>query len=281
MRNLKKIFQVAIIAFLGIFAIACSNAGDKNQDTLSSIKQRGVLKVGVFSDKPPFGFVNAQGQYDGFDVYISKKIAKDLLGDESKVEFVPVEALARVEFLKSGKVDILMANFTKTKEREEVVDFAMPYMKVSLGVISKNGEIKDVDELKNKTLIVNKGTTADFYFSKNYPDIKLLKYDQNTEAFLALKNARADALAHDNTLLFAWAKENPGFVVVIPSLGDHEVIAPAVRKGDKELLDWLNNEIKTLTQDGFIKQAYDATLAPIYGTDVDPYSVIFEEEIEK
>lgn len=276
MKSLNKIFQIVIIAFLGVFAIACS--GDKNQDTLSAIKQRGVLKVGVFSDKPPFGFVNAQGQYDGFDVYISKKIAKDLLGDESKVEFVPVEALARVEFLKSGKVDILMANFTKTKEREKVVDFARPYMKVSLGVISKNGEIKDVDDLKNKRLIVNKGTTADFYFSKNYPDIELLKYDQNTEAFLALKDGRADALAHDNTLLFAWAKENPGFVVAIPSLGDQEVIAPAVRKGDKKLLDWLNNEIETLTQDGFIKQAYDATLAPIYGTEVDPNSVIFEEE---
>lgn len=276
MKSLNKIFQIVIIAFLGVFAIACS--GDKNQDTLSAIKQRGVLKVGVFSDKPPFGFVNAQGQYDGFDVYISKKIAKDLLGDESKVEFVPVEALARVEFLKSGKVHILMANFTKTKEREKVVDFARPYMKVSLGVISKNGEIKDVDDLKNKRLIVNKGTTADFYFSKNYPDIELLKYEQNTEAFLALKDGRANALAHDNTLLFAWAKENPGFVVAIPSLGDQEVIAPAVRKGDKKLLDWLNNEIETLTQDGFIKQAYDATLAPIYGTEVDPNSVIFEEE---
>ncbi|PAF48749.1 ABC transporter substrate-binding protein [Helicobacter sp. 12S02232-10] len=255
---------------------ACSNSSEKEKDSIAKIKERGVLRVGVFSDKPPFGFVNTQGQYEGFDVYIAKRLAKDLLGDEKKIEFIPVEAAARVEFLKSGKVDIIMANFTKTKEREEVVDFATPYMKVALGVVSKNGKIKNVDELKGKQLIVNKGTTADFYFSKNYPEINLLKYDQNTEAFLALKNGRANALAHDNTLLFAWAKENPGFVVSISSLGDQDVIAPAVKKGDKDLLDWLNEEIKVLTKEGFMKQAYDATLAPIYGTDINPASVIFE-----
>lgn len=255
---------------------ACSNSSEKEKDSIAKIKERGMLRVGVFSDKPPFGFVNTQGQYEGFDVYIAKRLAKDLLGDEKKIEFIPVEAAARVEFLKSGKVDIIMANFTKTKEREEVVDFATPYMKVALGVVSKNGKIKNVDELKGKQLIVNKGTTADFYFSKNYPEINLLKYDQNTEAFLALKNGRANALAHDNTLLFAWAKENPGFVVSISSLGDQDVIAPAVKKGDKDLLDWLNEEIKVLTKEGFMKQAYDATLAPIYGTDINPASVIFE-----
>ena len=90
------------------------------------------------------------------------------MGDENKVKFELVEAASRVEFLKSGKVDIIMANFTKTPEREAVVDFAAPYMKVALGVVSKNGEIKTIEDLKGKKLIVNKGTTADFYFSKNH-----------------------------------------------------------------------------------------------------------------
>ncbi|PAF48349.1 ABC transporter substrate-binding protein [Helicobacter sp. 12S02634-8] len=276
MRFSKTFLLSGIFLAMALMVSACSKTSENSQDSIAAIKDRGVLVVGVFSDKPPFGFINAQGQYDGFDVYISKRLAKDLLGDASKVKFIPVEAAARVEFLKSGKVDIIMANFTKTKEREEVVDFATPYMKVALGVVSKNGTIKNIDALKGKQLIVNKGTTADFYFSKNYPDINLLKYDQNTEAFLALKNGRADALAHDNTLLFAWAKENPGFVVAIPSLGDQDVIAPAVKKGNQELLEWLDNEIKTLTQEGFMQQAYEATLAPIYGDTIAPSSVIFQ-----
>lgn len=278
MKIFNKSGLLVVFGAIALLLGACSSQTDNAGSSVAAIKEKGVLRVGVFSDKPPFGFVNEQGQYDGFDVYISKRLAKDLLGDENKIEFVPVEAASRVEFLKSGKVDIIMANFTKTPEREQVVDFSIPYMKVSLGVVSKNGDIKNVQELEGKTLIVNKGTTADFYFSKKYPNIKLLKYDQNTEAFLSLKADKAIALAHDNTLLFAWAKENPGYVVAISSLGDQDVIAPAVKKGDKELLDWLNNEIKTLTQSGFIKQVYKDTLAPIYGDDINLDSVIFENE---
>ena len=71
-------------------------------------------------------------------------------------------------------------------------------------IVSPEGApIKDVKELKGKKLIVNKGTTAEIYFTKNHPDIELLKYDQNTETFNALLDKRGAALAHDNTLVFA------------------------------------------------------------------------------
>lgn len=263
---MKKWFLLCIsIAFIIVFN-ACN---DKQENTptsaLEQIKQQGVVRIGIFSDKPPFGFVNDKGQNDGFDVYIAKRIAKDLLGDESKVEFIFTEAASRVEFLRSNKVDIIMANFTRTPERAEVVDFAKPYMKVSLGVVSPNSNITNVDELKSKKLIVNKGTTADMFFSKNYPDIELLKYEQNTEAFLALKDKRGEALAHDNTLVLAWAMENEGFGVGIPTLGEEDVIAPAVKKGNTELKEWLDEEIETLIHNGFMKEAYLQTLAPIFG----------------
>ena len=133
-----------------------------------------------------------------------------------------------------------------------------------------------MDELKGKKLIVNKGTTADAYFTKNHPDIELLKYDQNTETFAALVDKRGVALAHDNALLFAWAKENPGFTVGIEALGDVDVIAPAVKKGNKALLEWLNNEIIELGKENFFHKDYDATLKPIYGDSVNPESLVVE-----
>lgn len=80
--------------------------------------------------------MDAEGKNQGFDVYIAKRFAKDLLGDESKVEFVLVDAASRVAYLESGKVDIIMANFTVTEERKEKVDFANPYMKLSFGIVS-------------------------------------------------------------------------------------------------------------------------------------------------
>ncbi len=273
--GLFKMWGLFLVLIALVFS-ACSDSHKEKKDALEVIKQRGVLKVGVFSDKPPFGSVDSKGQYQGYDVVIAKRMALDLLGDENKIEFIPVEASARVEFLKANKVDIIMANFTHTKEREKVVDFAKPYMKVALGVISKDGVIKNIEELKDKELIVNKGTTADFYFTKNYPNIKLLKFEQNTETFLALLNNKATALAHDNTLLLAWAKQHPEFKLGITSLGDKDVIAPAIKKGNPKLLEWLNNEIDSLISSDFLKEAYKETLEPVYGDEIKPEEIIFE-----
>lgn len=268
---MKQFLNILLIFLIGIFFVACG----ENKGSLEQIKERGKVRIGVFGDKPPFGYVE-NGVNKGFDVYIAKEVAKELLGDENKVEFILVEAQNRVEFPNSNRVDIIFANFTKTPEREQKVDFSLPYMKVALGVVSKDGKIKSIEDLKGKTLIVNKGTTADYYFSTNYPDIKLLKFDQNTEAFMALKDGRGDALAHDNLLLFAWAKENPGFKVGIPHLGNDDVIAPAVKKGNKELLDKLNEIMRKLGKENFIHKAYDATLKDVYGKDIDENSIIIE-----
>ena len=284
MKNAKKILGVLLtfILMIGVFGGCGSTSSNSSSDvatgSLEEIKQRGVVKIGVFSDKPPFGYVDANGENQGFDVYIGKRIAKDLLGDENKVEFVLVEAASRVEFLQSNKVDIILANFTVTPERKEAVDFANPYMKVALGVVSKDGAITSIDQLKGETVVVNKGTTADAYLTKNYPDINLLKFDQNTETFEALKDGRGVALAHDNTLLFAWARENEGYKVGVSSLGDQDTIAPAVKKGNTELLNWINDDLKKLGEENFMKKAYDATLLPAYGDSIKAEDVIIEGE---
>ena len=275
----KKISAILTSVLLAVGITACNEKepanAQKTTSTIEQLKQVGKVRIGVFSDKPPFGYVDAQGKSQGFDVEIAKAITKDLLGDENKAEFVLVEAANRAEYLVSNKVDIILANFTVTPARKEVVDFANPYMKVALGVVSKDGEIiTDIEQLKGKTLLLNKGTTADAYFTKNYPDIKTLKFEQNTETFEALRDGRGDALAHDNTLLFAWAKENPGFTVGIKNLGDQDTIAPAVKKGDTELLNWLNTEIQKLGKEGVLKQAYDKTLLPIYGDAISEKDVV-------
>ncbi|QQB43137.1 cysteine ABC transporter substrate-binding protein [Kingella denitrificans] len=251
---------------------AASNAGG---DSLARIKAAGVIRIGVFGDKPPFGYLDANGKSQGFDVEIARNMAQDLLGSPDKVEFVLTEAANRVEYIKSGKVDVLLANFTQTPERAEVVDFAAPYMQVALGVVSpKNAPITSIDQLKGKTLLVNKGTTADAYFTKNHSDITLQKYDQNTETFDALKDGRGVALAHDNALLWAWAKENPNFDVAIGKLGEPENIAPAVQKGDQALLAWVNSEITAMKQDGRLVAAYEKTLRPVYGDKVKPEELL-------
>lgn len=272
---MKNVWKILGIIVLTLAIVSCG--AKKNEGSLESIKAKGVIRIGVFSDKAPFGYVDSNGKNQGFDVVIAKRFAKDLFGDETKVEFVLVEAANRVEYLETNKVDIILANFTVTPERKERVDFANPYMKVALGIVSPDGSIiKSVDELKGKKLIVNKGTTAETYFTKNFPNIELLSFDQNSEAFAALKDGRGAALAHDNTLLFAWSKENKGFTTGVTSLGDIDTIAPAVKKGNVELLNWINAELVKLGNEKFIHKAYDETLKPIYGNSIDPESVVVE-----
>ncbi|MFZ7141913.1 cysteine ABC transporter substrate-binding protein [Avibacterium avium] len=275
-KTFKKITALFATTLLAASLTACNdNESNSAQNRLQQLQKADSVRIGVFSDKPPFGYVDNQGKSQGFDVEIAKAIGKDLLGDENKVQYVLVEAANRVEYLQSNKVDIILANFTVTPARKEVVDFAKPYMQVSLGVVSKDGAvITDINQLAGKTLLVNKGTTADAYFSKHYPNIKLLKFEQNTETFEALRDGRGDALAHDNTLLFAWAKENPGFTVGIKTLGDQDFIAPAVKKGDTELLAWLDQEIEKLGKEGVLKQAYDKTLLPVYGDTISEKEVL-------
>ncbi|MCP3794964.1 MULTISPECIES: cysteine ABC transporter substrate-binding protein [Paenibacillus] len=276
MRKGMKFTTLLLALSLLIVGLAgCAGGGNTNGSSgsakfasIKDIKKNGKIRIGVFADKPPFGYVDSEGKNQGFDVYIAKRFAKDLLGDESKVEFVLVDAASRVAYLESNKVDIIMANFTVTDERKEKVDFANPYMKLSFGIVSPDSApITTIDQLKNsdQKLIVAKGTTAETYFTKNYPDIKLLKFDQYTEIFSALKDKRGAAIANDNTELIAWAKANPGFTVTIPAFGGQDTIAPAVAKGNKELLDWINNELATLGKENFVHQAYKDTLTSVYG----------------
>ncbi|WP_340480030.1 cysteine ABC transporter substrate-binding protein [Bifidobacterium longum] len=251
-----------------------SSSANAKARSLDEIKKSGKIKIAVFSDKAPFGYVDKDGKYQGYDVYFAERLAKDL---GVKPEYTSVDPAARVDVLTSNKVDLVLANFTVTEERKGKVDFAKPYMKVALGVVSpQNAPITDVGQLDGKTLIIAKGTTAETWFEKNAPNVKLQKYDQYADAYNALLDGRGDAFSTDNTEVLAWAKANKGFKVGITRLGDDDTIAPAVQKGNQELLDFVNDEIVKLGKDDFFHKDYQETLAPVYGDEVNPDEIVVE-----
>ena len=276
MRNIKKIISsLAILSAVALLGACAANkstttdagaAGNGKFRTLDEIKESKTINIGVFSDKHPFGYVDEEGKYQGYDIYLAERIGKDL---GVNINYVSTEAANRIEYLQSGKVDIILANFTVTDERKEAVDFALPYMNVALGVISPKDKV--VTDLANwnadDQMIVISGTTAEAFLVKNYPDIKLQKYDSYATAKNALENGNGAAWANDNTEVIAFANQNPNFTVGIASLGESDTIAPAVTKGNTSLLEWLNTEIKTLGEENFFHKAYDETLKDTYGAD--------------
>lgn len=252
---------------------ATSEAGDVVYRTVDEIKESGVINIGVFSDKSPFGYVDENGDYAGYDVYFAERIGADL-GVE--INYVSTEAANRIEYLQTGKVDIILANFTVTAEREEEVDFALPYMNVALGVVSpSDAVVESLDDLgADDAVIVISGTTAETYLTNNYPNILLQKYDAYAEAKTALENGNGVAWANDNTEVIAFALENEGFTVGIPSLGSADTIAPAVTQGNESLLNWLNDEIVALGAENFFHADYEATLLDTYGADYEDTLVV-------
>ena len=271
---MKKSTIVKVAAAATLFLAAFTSCGSNGVRSVEQIKKSGTVKIAVFSDKKPFGYVNELGAYEGYDVYFAERIAKDL---GVKPVYVPVEAAARVEVLETGKVDLVLANFTVTPARAEKVDFALPYMKCALGVVSNDKDIiRKPEDLKGKALIIAKGTTAETFFTENYPEVNLLKFDQYAEAYNALLDGRGAALSTDNTEVLAWAIENPGFTVGIESLGSLDTIAPAVKKGNESLLNWLNEEIKSLASEQFFHADYEATLRATYGENSNADSLVVE-----
>ena len=256
-------------------AAEASAAEDTNAiyRTLDEIKESGTINIGVFSDKNPFGYVDENGEYQGYDVYFANRLAKDL-GVETN--FVSTEAANRIEYLQTGKVDVILANFTVTEERAQEVDFALPYMNVALGVVSRNDKV--IDSLDNwnpdDSIIVISGTTAETYLTSNYPDIPLQKFDSYATAKEAFQNGTSVAWANDNTEVIAFSLQNEGYTVGIPSLGSADTIAPAVSKGNSTLLDWINEEIKTLGQENFFHADYEATLLDTYGSEYEDSLVV-------
>ena len=241
--------------------------------TLEEIQASGKVTIGVFSDKSPFGYVDENGEYQGYDVYFGNRIAQDL-GVE--LEYVSTEAASRIEYLQTGKVDIILANFTVTPERAEEVDFALPYMNVALGVVSHNDRvITDLSQVgADDQVIVISGTTAETYLTKNNPEIKLQKFDTYAAAKSAFENGTGVAWANDNTEVIAFAAENEGYTVGIDSLGSADTIAPAVTKGNESLLNWLNEEIVKLGEEKFFHADYEATLVDTYGIEFEDNLVI-------
>ena len=268
------VLGLVLVALAGTMAGCGSGSGSEGGfRTLDEIKESGTINIGVFSDKAPFGYVDENGEYTGYDVYFANRIAEDL-GVE--VNFVSTEAASRIEYLQTGKVDIILANFTVTEERAEEVDFASPYMNVALGVVSHDERIiTDLSQITaDDQVIVISGTTAEIYLTENYPDIQLQKFDTYAAAKSAFENGTGVCWANDNTEVIAFAKDNPGYTVGIPSLGSADTIAPAVTKGNETLLAWLNEEIVALGTENFFHADYEATLMDTYGADYEETLVI-------
>lgn len=225
-------------------------AGLATAASLDEVKMKGKLLIGVKTDFPPFGYVDSAGKNLGFDVDLARALAQRLFDDENKVELVTVTSGNRIPFLYSEWIDFIIATMTVTDERRQVLEFSEPYfLSGSLLLVPKASTIRGLEDLAGKKVAVIEGAIQDKDLEQVAPKATRIRFGRVSEAIEALKGGRVDAFAQDDVLILSLAKENPD----LRAVGKAFIPRPyaiAVRKGERELIKWVNDQLARMKRDG-------------------------------
>ena len=228
---------------LGTLAAAALVAGAAGATTLDDVKARGVLNCGSNTGLTGFGAPDADGNYQGFDVDVCKAIAAAVLGDQSKVKFIPTTGETRFTSLASSEVDLLVRNSTWTFSRDTDLKFdfvAVNYYDGQGFMVKKDLGVSSAKELNGATVCIQTGTTtelnlADFFKANNitYTPVNVADDADAERQFLA---GSCDAYTTDASGLAATRATlpNPGDFVILPEIISKEPLGPVVRHGDNQ-----------------------------------------------
>lgn len=229
---MKKI----VLALLFLCLICCS-CGKKSviNDDLTTITQRDRLIVGIRNDAPPFGFKDKNGFTVGYDADLARLIAKEILGDEKKVEFVPVTASNRIMKLNSGEVDCLIATMSITTQRQQFLNFSTPYYMAGQAILVRSSsKATSLRDFTGKKLIIVFGSTSEKNLRSNVPEVTVIGYKTYNDAYNALKNGKADGIVADDTVLLGFST-NDKSVKLLPKRYSKEPYAVVFRKDDASI----------------------------------------------
>jgi polar amino acid transport system substrate-binding protein len=244
--TIARILAAASVAALSLFAGAAS-AADK-------------LVIGTDSTYPPFEYVDASGQFLGFDMDIGRALCAEM-----KVEctFVSNDWDGIIPALQAKKFDMILSSMSITPERSALVDFTNKYYNTPPAIaVPKDSKITDVAGLKGKTIGAQSSTTHANYAEKHLADTELKLYPTADEYKLDISNGRVDAVIDDIVVLSQWVKSDAGACckILTPLKSDPEIngvgAGIAVRKGDP-LKEKLNTAIAAIRANGTYKKIQD------------------------
>jgi polar amino acid transport system substrate-binding protein len=231
---------------------------------IEEIKARGYVRIGVSLGGEPVGFRNASNEPVGYDVDVARQLAARL---GVPVRFSDVSSDARISMLRSGQLDLVVANVSITPQRARVVDFSIPYNQAGLRVIAqKSAQVRTLADLNGKRVVVGRGTTADAFLKKSAPQATIVYTDNFApDGVLLLQQKRVDAGIEDASLLDYLASKNAQFDT-LPAMYGNTPIGIAMAKGDPALLKFVNAFVTDYVRSG----AYAANYKKWWGAKAAP-----------
>jgi len=242
-----KGFKLCVLVTAAVIMAAAGMAGAG--ETLNAVKAKGFIQVGVHGSLFGFGMPDKKGVWRGLDVDTARAVAAAVFGDTSKVKFTPLTAVQRFIALRSGEIDVLCRNCTRTLSRETALGLNFLQVNYYDGqgfLVSKKLGVKSARELDGATICVLPGTTTEMnvadYFRTHGMKWKPVVIERTAELTKAFFAGRCDCLTSDASQLAGHraVAPDPSAYIILPEIISKEPLAPAVRHGDDQWFDIVN-----------------------------------------
>ncbi len=239
--------------------------------TMDALQKKGRIVVGVKFDQPGFGQSNpATGKVEGFDVEIAKLVAAGIFGGdaaaaEGKIEFKESVSKNREPFIQNGEVDLVIATYTISDTRKQVVDFAGPYFVAQQDIMVKKDDnsIKSVNDLNGKKVCTAKGSTSEKNLRAKAANADVTLFDTYSQCAEAMTDGRVVAVTTDNTILAGLVQASNGAFKLVKAPFSDEPYGIGLKKGDQPFRDFINERLEEIFDNGEWAKAFEATLGKI------------------
>ena len=240
--------------------------------SLSAIKERGRLVVGVKYDVPTFGFLNpATNVVEGFDVELGKAVAERIFGDPEAIEFKEAISRNRIPYIDDGVVDVIFSTMTANEERAGQIDFSDCYYVAGQSLlVPVDSTITNIGDLAGQTVGTVQGSTSEQNIRAKAPQANVELFATYSEAVQAMDSGRVVAVTTDDIILYGFARQNPDRFKVVGGQFTQEPYAAGVKKGNTELLNEVNAAIRDLKESGQWLELFHQWVSPTDNPPVPP-----------
>ena len=241
-----------------------ANPGFPAGSTMEKLNKAGKIKIGVKYDQPGIGNKNpSTGKPEGFDIEIGKIVAGQLGLKPDQIEFVETVSKNREPFIENGTVDIVVASYSITDKRKQVISFAGPYYITGQDLLIRKEDASTItgpEALTGKTVCSVTGSTPLAKLESEYKQAKTQAYATYTECVDKLETKGVDAVSTDGAILLGYAANNPDQLQVVGKPFSTEKYGIGLKKDDSDFRAFLNTSLEKAFSNGAWKKAYDASL---------------------
>jgi len=276
----RKSLLVAASAALALSLSACGGSSTTSNppvaekpsfaadSTMAKLSSAGKIVIGTKFDQPLFGQKGLDGKPVGFDVEIGKLIAAKLGIPADKIEWVETVSANREQFIKQGKVDMIVATYTINDKRKTEVDFAGPYYEAgqALMVNKDNTSITKPEDVKGKNVCSVTGSTPAATIVEKYGAV-LVPAATYSACLEPLRNKQVEAITTDNVILAGFVSKEPdAFKLASDQTFTKEPYGIGLKKDDTAFRMWINDQLEAADKDGSYKKAWETTAGTVIKT---------------